>query len=115
MDLTSVVLNLNPQQGMTPRLGLIVMSTMIGSLSLSSAPVWAKPAGCVSQRGGEKEKRIQCNVTLANGRIIAIQDLSDGGTFRVGQYGWTAVKNKPCLFNVESGSRVCAVNQTVKK
>lgn len=115
MDLTSVVLNLNPQQGMTPRLGLIVMSTMIGSLSLSSAPVWAKPAGCVSQRGGEKEKRIQCNVTLANGRIIAIQDLSDGGTFRVGQYGWTAVKNKPCLFNIESGSRVCAVNQTVKK
>jgi hypothetical protein len=100
---------------MTPRLGLIVMSTMIGSLSLSSAPVWAKPAGCVSQRGGEKEKRIQCNVTLANGRIIAIQDLSDGGTFRVGQYGWTAVKNKPCLFNIESGSRVCAVNQTVKK
>jgi hypothetical protein len=115
LDLTSVVLNLNPQQGMTPRLGLIVMSTMIGSLSLSSAPVWAKPAGCVSQRGGEKEKRIQCNVTLANGRIVAIRDLSDGGTFRVGQYGWTAVKNKPCLFNIESGSRVCAVNQTVKK
>jgi hypothetical protein len=100
---------------MTPLLGLIAMSTMIGTLSLSIAPALAKPAGCVSQRGGEKEKRIQCNVTLANGRIVAIQDLSDGGTFRVGQYGWTAVKNKPCLFNAESGSRVCAVNQPVKK
>jgi len=94
--------------------GLIVLSLPMGFALFGAASSSANPSMCQSQRGGGADKLIRCNVQYSAGRVVAIQDLSDGGTFRAGQYGWSAVNKKPCLFNAESGSRFCVVNQPVK-
>jgi len=95
--------------------GLIVLALPMGLALFGAAPISANPSMCRLQRGGEADKLVPCKVQSSAGRVVAIQDLLDGGAFRLGQDGWLAVKNQPCLFNAESGSHFCVVNRPVKK